>query len=157
MSSASHLLPFPFLGCAHAHIIPGASEPWELNWLFFKGRKRCLHYFILLYVTRNAWSTTRKSLLWPAWYLLHLPTHKFLMKSHSLMSPDNKSDVKSRNTIPCLYQFMAQNSKYTGGECPPSPINGGECTQNAGKCPHPLKRQASSERIGISQRWSLVN
>ena len=60
MSSASHLLTFPFLRCAHAHIIPGASEPRELNWLFFKGRKRCLHYF--------AWSTTRKSLPWPAWH-----------------------------------------------------------------------------------------
>ena len=71
MSSASHLLPFPFLGCAHAHIIPGASEPRELNWLFFKGRKRCLHYFISLYATRNAWSTTRKSLLWPAWERLN--------------------------------------------------------------------------------------
>ena len=38
MSSESHLLPFTFLGCVHAHVIPGASEPRELNWLLFKGR-----------------------------------------------------------------------------------------------------------------------
>ena len=68
MSSASHLLPFPFLGCAQAHIIPGASQSRELNWLLFKSRKRCLHYFISLYATRNTWSTTRKSPLWPAWF-----------------------------------------------------------------------------------------
>ena len=51
MFCATHLLPFSFLVCAHAHIILGASEPWELNWLHFKGRKRCLHYFISLYAS----------------------------------------------------------------------------------------------------------
>ena len=44
-----------------------------------------------------------------------------------------KSDVKRRNTLGCLNQYMAPNSKYAGDEWPH------HTHTNAGECPHSLK------------------
>ena len=42
-----------------------------------------------------------------------------LVKSRQSCSRWDKSDVNLRNILDCLDHYMAPNSKYTGGECPP--------------------------------------
>ena len=51
-----------------------------------------------------------------------------------------KSDIKCRNIRGCLDQYMAPNSKYTGGAPPPTPWKWRRVPpSNTGECPHPLK------------------
>ena len=65
----------------------------------------------------------------------------------------NKSDVKCQNTLSCLDQYVAPNSKYIGVESTPLHKWRWLRPSKACECPQPLK--LSSERIGVSQRWSL--
>ena len=46
--------------------------------------------------------------------------HINLSKHFNLWNKNNKVDVKRRNTLSCLDQYMAPNSKYIEAECSPT-------------------------------------